>query len=72
MTGKDYKGHVVFLEEDHYLAPDLLHVLRLMVRLKPTLCSECLVLTLGNYNKMNAGVYKNFVSACVVGMEVFA
>ncbi|KAK3868998.1 hypothetical protein Pcinc_025659 [Petrolisthes cinctipes] len=61
VTGKSYSGHVVFLEEDHYLAPDLLHVLHLMVRLQPTLCKDCLVLTLGNYNKLNAAVYKNFV-----------
>lgn len=62
VTQTDYTGHVVFLEEDHYAAPDILHVLDLMKRLKPSLCPACQVLALGNYNKLNPGIYKNYVS----------
>lgn len=61
VTQNNYKGHVVFLEEDHYVSPDILHVLSLMQRLRPTLCPSCKVLALGNYNKLNPHIYKNLV-----------
>lgn len=62
VTQNNYTGHVIFLEEDHYASPDLLHVFDLMKRLRPALCPTCKVFALGNYNKMNPKVYKNFVS----------
>lgn len=62
VTQNNYTGHVVFLEEDHYAAPDMLHVLSVMQNLRPAICPACQVLALGNYNKMNPNIYKNFVS----------
>lgn len=61
VTQNNYTGHVVFLEEDHYVSPDLLHVFGLMQRIRPALCPSCKVFALGNYNKMNPNVYKNYV-----------
>ncbi|XP_042229134.1 alpha-1,6-mannosyl-glycoprotein 2-beta-N-acetylglucosaminyltransferase-like isoform X2 [Homarus americanus] len=61
ITKTNYTGHVVFLEDDHYVLPDLLHVLGLMKHIRHSSCDNCQVLSLGNYNKMSAAVYKNFV-----------
>ncbi|XP_071521141.1 alpha-1,6-mannosyl-glycoprotein 2-beta-N-acetylglucosaminyltransferase-like isoform X2 [Panulirus ornatus] len=61
ITRTNYTGHVVFLEEDHYVSPDLLHALALLQRSRATLCPACQVLALGNYNKLSTTVYKNYV-----------
>nr|XP_053642457.1 alpha-1,6-mannosyl-glycoprotein 2-beta-N-acetylglucosaminyltransferase-like [Cherax quadricarinatus]XP_053642466.1 alpha-1,6-mannosyl-glycoprotein 2-beta-N-acetylglucosaminyltransferase-like [Cherax quadricarinatus]XP_053642477.1 alpha-1,6-mannosyl-glycoprotein 2-beta-N-acetylglucosaminyltransferase-like [Cherax quadricarinatus]XP_053642486.1 alpha-1,6-mannosyl-glycoprotein 2-beta-N-acetylglucosaminyltransferase-like [Cherax quadricarinatus] len=61
VTRVNYTGTVVFLEEDHYLLPDLLHVLRLLQQHRASSCSSCQVLTLGNYNKLGLSVYRNFI-----------
>ncbi|XP_069940913.1 uncharacterized protein [Cherax quadricarinatus] len=61
VTRVNYTGTVVFLEEDHYLLPDLLHVLRLLQQHRASSCSGCQVLTLGNYNKLGLSVYRNFI-----------
>lgn len=42
---------VLFLEEDHYVAEDFLHVLRLMERTCKHSCERCNVLSLGTYLK---------------------
>lgn len=42
---------VLFLEEDHYVAEDFLHVLRLMERTCKLSCERCNVLSLGTYLK---------------------
>lgn len=42
---------VLFLEEDHYVAEDFLHVLRLMERTCKLNCERCNVLSLGTYLK---------------------
>jgi len=42
---------VLFLEEDHYVAEDFLHVLRLMERTCKLNCEKCNVLSLGTYLK---------------------
>jgi alpha-1,6-mannosyl-glycoprotein beta-1,2-N-acetylglucosaminyltransferase len=47
---KDHTGMVLLIEEDHYLAPDFLHLLRLMSALKEEQYSECDVLSLGSYS----------------------
>ncbi|XP_068238160.1 alpha-1,6-mannosyl-glycoprotein 2-beta-N-acetylglucosaminyltransferase-like isoform X2 [Palaemon carinicauda] len=60
-TKVNYTGQVVFLEEDHYILPDLLYVLSVLQKQRITHCSSCQVLALGNYNKMSPSVYKNFV-----------
>ncbi|XP_026467963.1 alpha-1,6-mannosyl-glycoprotein 2-beta-N-acetylglucosaminyltransferase isoform X2 [Ctenocephalides felis] len=48
---KYFTGPVVFLEEDHYVAPDFLHVLGLMQESVKTHCSKCSILSLGTYLK---------------------
>ncbi|RWS24636.1 Alpha-1:6-mannosyl-glycoprotein 2-beta-N-acetylglucosaminyltransferase-like protein [Leptotrombidium deliense] len=46
-----HTGFILFLEEDHYAAPDMLHVLHLMISNKLMLCETCDVFTLGSYTK---------------------
>ncbi|XP_025988551.1 alpha-1,6-mannosyl-glycoprotein 2-beta-N-acetylglucosaminyltransferase isoform X2 [Solenopsis invicta] len=48
---KNHTGMVLFLEEDHYVAEDFLHVLRLMERTCKLSCERCNVLSLGTYLK---------------------
>lgn len=48
---KNHIGMVLFLEEDHYVAEDFLHVLRLMERTCKHSCERCNVLSLGTYLK---------------------
>lgn len=42
-------GLVLFLEEDHYLSEDFLHVLKLMKKKADDMCTKCNILTLGTY-----------------------
>ncbi|XP_033211864.1 alpha-1,6-mannosyl-glycoprotein 2-beta-N-acetylglucosaminyltransferase isoform X2 [Belonocnema kinseyi] len=48
---RNHTGMILFLEEDHYVAEDFLHVLRLMERTCKHSCERCNVLTLGTYLK---------------------
>ncbi|XP_076651396.1 alpha-1,6-mannosyl-glycoprotein 2-beta-N-acetylglucosaminyltransferase isoform X1 [Halictus rubicundus] len=48
---RNHTGMVLFLEEDHYVAEDFLHVLRLMERTCKHSCEKCNVLSLGTYLK---------------------
>ncbi|KAM0725870.1 Alpha-1,6-mannosyl-glycoprotein 2-beta-N-acetylglucosaminyltransferase [Formica fusca] len=48
---RNHSGMVLFLEEDHYVAEDFLHVLRLMERTCKLSCERCNVLSLGTYLK---------------------
>ncbi|XP_003740359.1 alpha-1,6-mannosyl-glycoprotein 2-beta-N-acetylglucosaminyltransferase [Galendromus occidentalis] len=48
-----HRGPFIFLEEDHYVAPDLLHVLRLMENAQPTACPGCRIFVMGTYVKTN-------------------
>ncbi|VDN32622.1 unnamed protein product [Gongylonema pulchrum] len=50
------KAWVILLEEDHYVSPDFLHVMRLIVNNKLEYCAECQVISLGLYLKR----YNNF------------
>lgn len=45
----DHKGLVLFIEEDHYLAPDFYHFLKLMTSMKQEHCADCDILSLGSY-----------------------
>ncbi|XP_062824789.1 alpha-1,6-mannosyl-glycoprotein 2-beta-N-acetylglucosaminyltransferase [Anolis carolinensis] len=47
-------GLLLFLEEDHFLAPDALHVLRRLWDLRQRECPECQVLSLGSYATVRA------------------
>jgi len=44
-------GMVLFLEEDHFVAEDFIHVLRLMERTCRASCDHCNILSLGTYLK---------------------
>ena len=44
-------GMVLFLEEDHFVAEDFIHVLRLMERTCRASCDRCNILSLGTYLK---------------------
>ncbi|XP_047480973.1 E3 ubiquitin-protein ligase BRE1A-like [Penaeus chinensis] len=46
---KNWTGIVLSLEEDHYLLPDTLHVLNLLLHRRPSVCPTCHVMGLGNY-----------------------
>ncbi|XP_026554576.1 alpha-1,6-mannosyl-glycoprotein 2-beta-N-acetylglucosaminyltransferase [Pseudonaja textilis] len=46
---REHPGLVVFLEEDHYLAPDFYHVLQRLWALRQRDCPECQLLSLGTY-----------------------
>ena len=49
---KNHSGLFLFLEEDHYVAPDFLHVLKLMSDARPQHCPTCNILSLGTYLKV--------------------
>ncbi|OAD51927.1 Alpha-1,6-mannosyl-glycoprotein 2-beta-N-acetylglucosaminyltransferase [Eufriesea mexicana] len=48
---RNHTGMILFLEEDHYVAEDFLHVLSLMERTCKHSCKRCNVLSLGTYLK---------------------
>lgn len=48
---RNHTGLVLFLEEDHYVAPDFLHILRLMEHTARAGCPSCNVISLGTYLK---------------------
>lgn len=48
---RNHTGLVLFLEEDHYVAEDFLHVLRQMQIACSTSCPQCNILSLGTYLK---------------------
>lgn len=53
-------GLVLFLEEDHYVAEDFLHLLALMQKRANELCTKCNILSLGTYLKtFNYYTYAN-------------
>uniref|UniRef100_A0A3Q2Y3X9 Alpha-1,6-mannosyl-glycoprotein 2-beta-N-acetylglucosaminyltransferase n=1 Tax=Hippocampus comes TaxID=109280 RepID=A0A3Q2Y3X9_HIPCM len=47
---RDHGGLVLLIEEDHFLSPDFIHVLKLMSALKREHCSDCDILSLGSYS----------------------
>ncbi|CEF59747.1 Alpha-1,6-mannosyl-glycoprotein 2-beta-N-acetylglucosaminyltransferase [Strongyloides ratti] len=42
-------GKIILVEEDHYVMPDMLHVLNLITIEKKKLCLECNIIVLGSY-----------------------
>ncbi|XP_017777128.1 PREDICTED: alpha-1,6-mannosyl-glycoprotein 2-beta-N-acetylglucosaminyltransferase isoform X2 [Nicrophorus vespilloides] len=48
---RNHTGLVVFLEEDHFVAEDFIHVLKLMDRTCKASCRYCNILSLGTYLK---------------------
>ena len=48
---QNYRGYVLFLEEDHYVSPDFLHVASQLIHMKQERCTDCDFINLGMYNK---------------------
>ncbi|CAH0388414.1 unnamed protein product [Bemisia tabaci] len=48
---RNHTGLVLFLEEDHYLAEDFIHVLGLMEKTARVTCPQCNIFSLGTYLK---------------------
>lgn len=48
---RNHTGLVIFLEEDHYVAEDFIHILKLMERRCKESCKHCNILSLGTYLK---------------------
>ncbi|KAJ8926888.1 hypothetical protein NQ314_020739 [Rhamnusium bicolor] len=48
---RNHSGLVVFLEEDHYVAEDFIHILKLMEKTCRESCKHCNILSLGTYLK---------------------
>ncbi|KOB58206.1 UDP-N-acetylglucosamine:alpha-6-D-mannoside beta-1,2-N-acetylglucosaminyltransferase II, partial [Operophtera brumata] len=46
-----FRGLVLFLEEDHYVAEDFLHMLSLLRSTADRSCAQCEILSLGTYLK---------------------
>ena len=60
---KNFQGHVLFLEEDHYLTEDFLHILSLMQHQRDQHHPDCDILCLGTYKmelKDTMSVYQSF------------
>ncbi|EDV20761.1 uncharacterized protein TRIADDRAFT_31240 [Trichoplax adhaerens] len=55
---KDYKGLVLLLEEDHYVAPDFLTIMKLLEQKRNSEYPNCDFLGLGSYNRH--GSYSHF------------
>ncbi|KFO74573.1 Alpha-1,6-mannosyl-glycoprotein 2-beta-N-acetylglucosaminyltransferase, partial [Cuculus canorus] len=47
---REHAGPILFLEEDHYLAPDFYHVLKKLWALRESECPECQIVSLGTYS----------------------
>ncbi|KAM6359911.1 LOW QUALITY PROTEIN: alpha-1,6-mannosyl-glycoprotein 2-beta-N-acetylglucosaminyltransferase [Alca torda] len=52
---REHTGPVLFLEEDHYLAPDFYHVLKKLWALRERECPECQIVSLGTYSPVRGG-----------------
>ncbi|XP_049811700.1 alpha-1,6-mannosyl-glycoprotein 2-beta-N-acetylglucosaminyltransferase isoform X2 [Schistocerca nitens] len=48
---RNHTGMVLFLEEDHFVAEDFIHVMHLMERTCKVSCDRCNILSLGTYLK---------------------
>lgn len=55
---QNYSGYVIFLEEDHIVAPDFIEVAKQLIGMRNSQCTDCDFINLGMYNKVKnyAGV----------------
>eukprot|EP00118_Oscarella_pearsei_P016110 m.151087 g.151087 ORF g.151087 m.151087 type:complete len:492 (+) comp38568_c0_seq2:50-1525(+) len=49
---RNFNGYVLFLEEDHFLSPDLLYTLNKIASVKSSACPSCDFIGLGVYDKV--------------------
>ncbi len=59
----DFNGYVFFLEEDHYLSPDFVHVAKRLVALKREQCQDCDLVNMGTYQKSSFAAMSSQVSS---------
>lgn len=60
---KNYSGHIFFLEEDHYVAPDFVEVAKQLIELKKKQKTPVDFVNLGMYTKYKS--LNNRVCYCV-------
>jgi alpha-1,6-mannosyl-glycoprotein beta-1,2-N-acetylglucosaminyltransferase len=51
---ENFTGHVMFLEEDHYLSPDFLYMTEKLIALKEEQCDDCDFVNLGMYTNVRS------------------
>lgn len=56
---KNYDGYFLFLEEDHYVTPDFLYVLKLIETKTFEDCKECNILVLGKHKVPTSNILFN-------------
>ncbi len=52
----NFNGYVFFLEEDHYVSPDFVHVAKKLIALKREKYQDCEFVNLGTYRKENGAL----------------
>uniref|UniRef100_A0A0N5C5S0 Alpha-1,6-mannosyl-glycoprotein 2-beta-N-acetylglucosaminyltransferase n=1 Tax=Strongyloides papillosus TaxID=174720 RepID=A0A0N5C5S0_STREA len=52
-------GKIILIEEDHYVMPDMIHVLDLVTKEKEKLCKSCNIVVLGSYKYNNRTYVEN-------------
>lgn len=50
-----FNGYLFFLEEDHYVSPDFVHVAKQLIALKREQCPDCDFVNMGTYQKGSFG-----------------
>ena len=48
---RGFDGHIMFLEDDHFLFPNALQQLLLLIEAKNTRCSQCSLVALGPFSR---------------------
>ena len=64
---RNWKGDVLFLEDDHYVAPDIIYTLKHLRKMAPQ-TPRAHVLSVGNFNKVNP-TFSNAVSLCKISIK---
>ncbi|KNA16686.1 hypothetical protein SOVF_086880 [Spinacia oleracea] len=52
---KDLLGHILFIEEDHFIFPNAYRNLQLLIKLKPEKCSSCFAVNLAPWDVKSRG-----------------
>ncbi|XP_070499715.1 alpha-1,6-mannosyl-glycoprotein 2-beta-N-acetylglucosaminyltransferase-like [Chironomus tepperi] len=64
---QNYDGYFLFLEEDHYVAPDFLYMIKLMESKALEVCKECNILVLGKHKVPTRNI--SFINNDVIKSE---
>ena len=60
-----FNGYVFFLEEDHYVSPDFVHVAKKLITLKENQCQDCDFINMGTYQKISMSQTNNQVCSTI-------